>query len=145
MKTFLALSALLLRFNIGFCQTDTLSDIFVNIMKTEFEAFQKKDPTQWLKYVDDNAIFTNAENFYKTREQIAEEMKNPPDIFASATEVYSNVVVRIFENTAVLSCISTFSFNDSSGNTNEVKFKFTRVHIRDDSGWRLVYHSAIPI
>jgi ketosteroid isomerase-like protein len=144
MQTFLSLSIALLFITNGFCQTDN-SIIFVDIMKTEFEAFQKKDPASWIMYVDDNAIFTNADNSYKTKEQIAEEMKNAPDIFISASEIYEHVVAKVFGDTAILSCISTFSFKGSDGNTNQLKFNFTRVHVKEGDEWKLVYHSAIPI
>ena len=121
------------------------SSFFINLMKTEFEAFQKKDPSVWLENVDDNAIFTDAENVQKTKEQIVEEMKNAPDIFLSGTETYENIITKTFGNTGVVSCITTFSFTSADGNLNRIKFKFTRVHVKEGSQWKLVYHSAIPI
>ncbi len=125
-------------------QTDDFA-IFVSLMKTEFEAFQKKDPALWINSVDDNAIFTGADNSVKTKDQIIEEMKNAPAIFASASEEYENVITKVYRNTAVLSCVTTFSFSASDGKLNSIKFKFTRVHVKEGNEWKLVYHSAIPI
>jgi ketosteroid isomerase-like protein len=122
-----------------------ISTPFISIMKAEFEAFQKKDPSLWIKYVRDDAVFAGTDNNYKTKEQIAEEMTNAPDIFASGIETYENVLTRIFDNTAILSCFSTFSLKTQDGRTESLKFKFIRVHIRDDEEWKLVYHSAVPV
>ncbi|MDO8550271.1 MAG: nuclear transport factor 2 family protein [Ignavibacteria bacterium] len=114
-------------------------------MKTEFEAFQKKDPSLWIKYVDGNAIFTGSDNTFKTKDQIIEEMKSAPDIFISAAETYDDIITRTYGNTTVLSCLTTFTFISSDGNINKIKFKFTRVHIKDGTEWKLVYHSSIPV
>jgi len=114
-------------------------------MKTEFEAFQKKDPADWINYIDDNAVFTGADNTLKTKDQIVEEMRNAPSIFSSASETYENVVIKTYSNTAVLSCLTTFSFTSNEGNLVEMKFKFSRVHIKEGNNWKLVYHSAIPV
>lgn len=144
MKIFLPLSvALLLSLN-SLCQTDN-SSVFISIMKTEFEAFQKKNPALWMNHIDSNAVFVNADNTYKSRDQIAEEMKNASGIFSYATETYENIVTRVFGDAGILSCISTFSFKDSEGNLNRINFHFTRVHIKKGTEWKLVYHSAIPI
>jgi len=89
-----------------FCQTD--SSFFITLMKTEFEAFQKKDPSLWMNYVDENATFTGVENTFKTKAQIIEEMNSAPDIFISAAETYDNIITRTYGNTAVLSCLTTF-------------------------------------
>jgi ketosteroid isomerase-like protein len=130
--------------NLVFCQSDK-SSFFIDLMRTEFEAYQKRDPSLWIKYVDDNAVFSSTENIVKTRDQIVEEMKNAPDIFVSASENYDNIFTKTFGNTLILSCLATFSFNSSDGKLNKIKFKFTRVHIKDGAEWKLVYHSAIPI
>jgi len=114
-------------------------------MKTEFEAFQKKDPTVWTKYADKDAVFTGLDNNFKTKNQIMEEMKNASDIFNSGKETYDNVITKIFGDTAILSCLTTFTFTSSDGNRKSLKFKFTRVHIKVGTVWKLVYHSAIPI
>ena len=128
----------------SFCQIDD-TPFFIKLLQTEFEAFRKKDPSLWIEFVDGNAVFTGADTAFKTKDQIIEEIKNAPDIFLSAAETYDNVVIRTFGNTAVLSCLTTFSFTSSNGNLVRIKFKFTRVHVREGSRWRLVYHSAIPI
>ncbi len=113
MKSFLSVSILLL-FQINcFSQNGNSSEIFLNLLKTEFKAFQKKDPDLWINLVDDSTIFTEADNSFKTKEQIVEEIKNAPDIFINAKETYENVLTRIFDNTAVLSCLTTFSFISS--------------------------------
>jgi ketosteroid isomerase-like protein len=126
------------------CQTDN-SSYFIKIMQTEFDAYQKKDPSIWSKYADDDAIFTGIDNSVKTKSQIMEEMKTASDIFNSAKETYDNVVTKIFGNTAILSCITTFTYTNSSGNKESLKFKFTRVHVKEGTEWKLVYHSAIPL
>ena len=74
-----------------------------------------------------------------------EEMKRASDIFKSAKETYDNVVTKIFGSTAILSCITTFTYVNASGNKEALKFKFTRVHVKEGSEWKLVYHSAIPL
>jgi len=129
---------------ITFCQTGD-TPFFIKLLQTEFEAFRKKDPSLWIEFVDGNAVFTGADTAFKTKDQIIEEIKNAPDIFLSAAETYDNVVIRTFGNTAVLSCLTTFSFTSSNGNLTRMKFKFTRVHVKDGGMWKLVYHSAIPI
>lgn len=118
---------------------------FIKLMETEFEAFKEKDPSVWSKYVDENALFTGADNIVKSKNEIIEEIKNAPDIFSSAAEKYDDVITRTFGNTAVLSCSATFSFVSDDGQSNSIKFKFTRVHIFDGKNWKLIYHSAIPI
>ena len=144
MKTALTLSISLIFFLNGFCQTNS-TETFVNIMKTEFEAFKKKDPSVWVSYVDDNAVFTNANNIFKTKNQIIEEIKAAPEIFNTATEVYESVMTKIFGNTAILSCLTTFSFISADGNRHRLQFKFTRVHAKEGNTWKLIYHSAIPV
>jgi len=145
MKSFLFVSILLL-FQINcFSQNENSSEVFLNLLKIEFEAFQKKDPALWINQVNDSAVFTEADNSFKTKGQIVEEMKNAPDIFINATETYESVLTRIYDNTAVLSCMTTFSFITSNGKRNSMKFKFTRVHIKEGNNWKLVYHSAIPV
>jgi ketosteroid isomerase-like protein len=145
MKTILVLSiSFILALN-GFCQPNNTSEAFINIMKTEFEAFKKKDPAAWLEYVDDSAVFSSASNTLKTRDQIVEEMKNAPAIFNSATETYENVNINIYGNTAILSCVTTFSFTSENGQRSRLIFHFTRVHVKEGNIWKLVYHSAIPI
>jgi ketosteroid isomerase-like protein len=126
------------------CQTDN-SSYFINIMKTEFDAFQKKDPSAWSKYADDEAVFTGIDNSVKTKSQIMEEMKSASDIFNSAKETYENVITKIFGNTSILSCITTFTYTTAKGNLSSLKFKFIRVHIKEGTEWKLVYHSAIPL
>lgn len=145
MKSFLSVSILFLFQIYCFSQNGNSSEAFLNLLKNEFEAFQKKDPSLWVKQVDDNAVFTEADNSFKTKEQIVEEMKNAPDIFLNAKETYENVLTRIFDNTAVFSCLATVSFETPDGNKNAMKFKFTRVHLKEGNNWKLVYHSAIPV
>jgi hypothetical protein len=128
----------------SFCQIDD-TPFFIKLMETEFEAFRKKDPSLWIEFVDGNAVFTGADTAFKTKDQIIEEMKNAPDIFLSAAETYENIISRTYGNTAVLSCLTTFSFTSSDGNLVRIKFKFTRVHVKDSGLWKLVYHSAVPI
>ena len=144
MKYILTFSILLLVQLSSFSQTEN-SAPFINVMKIEFEAFQKKDPSAWIKYADDNAVFTGIDNSIKTKNQIMEEMKNASDIFNSAKETYENVLTKIFGSTAILSCITTFTYTTADGNRESFKFKFTRVHIKEGTEWKLVYHSAIPI
>lgn len=127
-----------------YSQTDG-SAFFISLMKIEFEAFQNKDPELWEKNVNENAIFSGENNTVKTKEQIMEEMKNAPGIFLTASENYDDVTVKTFGNTAILTCITTFSFTSSDGNVSRIKFKFTRVHVKEGDEWKLVYHSAIPI
>jgi ketosteroid isomerase-like protein len=131
-------------------QSDIISQVdnstpFIKIMKAEFDAFQKKDPSIWSKYADDEAIFTGIDNSVKTKTQIMEEMKTASEIFKSAKETYDNVVTKIFGNTAILSCITTFTYINAGGNKESLKFKFTRVHVKEGAEWKLVYHSAIPL
>jgi ketosteroid isomerase-like protein len=145
MKTFSTLLFSLIFLLNGFCQTNDSSEALINIMKTEFEAFKKKDPSVWMSYVADDAVFTNANSIFKTKDQIVEEMKAASAIFNTATETYEGVMTKIFGNTAVLSCLTTFSFISADGNRNNLKFKFTRVHIKEGNSWKLIYHSAIPV
>jgi ketosteroid isomerase-like protein len=126
-----------------FSQTDT-SAPFINIMKAEFDAYQQKDPSIWSKYADDKAVFIGIDNSVKTKSQIIEEMKNST-IPNSGKETYSNVVTKIFGDTAILSCITTFTYIDSNGGKEALKFKFIRVHVKKGSEWKLVYHSSIPL
>jgi len=143
MKTILIFLILFITQSNLFSQTE--NSAFIDIMKTEFEAFQKKDPTVWTKYADKDAVFTGLDNNFKTKNQIMEEMKNASDIFNSGKETYDNVITKVFGDTAILSCLTTFTFTSSDGNRKSLKFKFTRVHIKVGTVWKLVYHSAIPI
>jgi ketosteroid isomerase-like protein len=136
---------ILLLFQISLTGQTDLSAPFVEIMKTEFEAFQKKDPSLWLNHVHDDAVFEGTDNAYKSKEQIAGEMKNAPALFGTASETYENILTRLYGNTCVLSCFSTFSYRTQDGRTESFKFKFIRVHSKDDEGWKLVYHSAVPV
>ncbi len=138
-------SAALIPAQISDLQNPGIANELITIMKTEFEAFRKKDPSYWEKLVDDNAVFTGDAEGFKTKSQIIEEIKSAPAIFNSASESYSGVVCRLYNDTAVLSCLTTFTFKDSSGQIQAMRFKFTRVHLKDKTGWKLVYHSAIPI
>lgn len=144
MKYILTLSILLIVQSGVFSQTDN-SAPFINIMKAEFDAYQQKNPSLWSRYADDEAIFTGIDNSVKIKTQIMEEMKRASDIFKSAKETYDNVVTKIFGSTAILSCITTFTYVNASGNKEALKFKFTRVHVKEGSEWKLVYHSAIPL
>ncbi len=144
MKSILTLLIFLLLQSGVLSQVDN-STPFINIMKAEFDAYQKKDPSLWSKYADDEAIFTGIDNSVKTKTQIMEEMKTASDIFKSAKETYDNVVTKIFDNTAILSCITTFIYVNAGGNRESLKFKFTRVHVKEGNKWKLVYHSAIPL
>ena len=144
MKLILMLLTILLLQSSILSQADN-STQFINIMKAEFDAFQKKDPSVWSKFADDDAIFTGIDNSVKTKTQIMEEMKTASDIFKSAKETYDNVVTKIFGDTAILSCITTFTYATSGGNQETLHFKFTRVHVKEGSDWKLVYHSAIPL
>jgi ketosteroid isomerase-like protein len=144
MKYILTLLIPFLVQSVVFSQTDN-SAPFINIMKIEFDAYQKKDPSLWSKYADDEAIFTGIDNSVKTKNQIMEEMKTASDIFKSAVETYDNIVTKIFGSTAILSCITTFTYVNASGNKQALKNKFIRVHVKEGSVWKLVYHSAIPL
>ncbi len=126
-----------------FSQTENATP-FIKIMQTEFDAYQKKDPSIWTKYADDNAVFIGIDNSVKTKTQIIEEMKNA-SFPSSAKETYENVITKIFGNTAILSCITTFTYITQDGNSESLKFKFTRVHVKEGTEWKLVYHSSIPI
>ena len=126
-------------------QNPEITNELITIVRIEFEAFKKKDPSTWEKLIDDNAIFTGQADGYKTKSQIIEEIKSAPAIYNSASEKYDGIVSRIYNNTAILSCITTFTFRDSSGQMRSMMFKFTRVHVKTAAGWKLVYHSAIPI
>ena len=144
MKYILTLLILLLMQSGVFSQTNN-SAPFIKIMKAEFEAYQKKDPSVWSKYADDRAVFTELDNSVKTKTQIIEEMKTASDIFKPAKETYDNVVTKMFGDTAILSCITTFTYINSSGGKEALRFKFIRVHVKEGSEWKLVYHSAIPL
>ncbi len=143
MKSILALSIFLLLQSSILSQVDN-STPFINIMKAEFDAYQKKDPSLWTKYADDDAVFIGIDNSVKTKDQIIEEMKST-SFPSSAKETYDNVVTKIFGNTAILSCIATFTYTDAVGNKKNLMFKFTRVHVKEGNEWKLVYHSSIPI
>jgi ketosteroid isomerase-like protein len=143
MKSILALSIFLLLQSSLFSQADG-STPFINIMKAEFDAYQKKDPSIWTKYADDNAVFIGIDNSVKTKPQIIEEMKNA-SFPSSAKETYENVITKIFDNTAILSCITTFTYITQDGKSESLRFKFTRVHVKEGTEWKLVYHSSIPI
>ncbi len=126
-----------------FSQTENATP-FIKIMQTEFDAYQKKDPSIWSKYADDNAVFIGIDNSVKTKTQIIEEMKNA-SFPNSAKETYENVITKIFGNTAILSCITTFTYITQDGSSESLRFKFTRVHVKEGTEWKLVYHSSIPI
>jgi ketosteroid isomerase-like protein len=151
MKNYL-ITTLLILFSSSFIPAQT-SDIqnpeitneLITIVKIEFEAFKKKDASAWEKLIDDNAIFTGHEEGYKTKNQMIEEIKSAPAVYNSASEKYDGIVSRIYNDTAILLCHTTFTFRDSSGQLQSMMFKFTRVHVKADKGWKLVYHSAIPI
>jgi len=143
MKSILTLSIFLLLQSSILSQVDN-STPFINIMRAEFDAYQKKDPSLWTKYADDDAVFIGIDNSVKTKDQIIEEMKSAT-IPNSAKETYENVITKIFGNTAILSCITTFTYSTQGGRRENLRFKFTRVHIKVGTEWKLVYHSSIPI
>jgi hypothetical protein len=126
-------------------QNQDVTNELIAIVKTEFEAFKKKDSSAWEKLVDDNAIFTGHAEGYKTKSQIIEEIKSAPEVYNSASEKYDGIVSRVYNDAAVLLCLTTFTFKDLSGQLQSIRFKFTRVHIKSATGWKLVYHSAVPI
>ncbi len=126
-------------------QNQELTDQLVNIMKLEFRAFQTQNPGEWKNFVDDSAIFVGENDGFKTKGQLINEIKSAPKIFKNANETYNGVLVKVFKNTAVLTCITNFSITDSTGNVKNIYFRFTRVHILENSQWKLVYHSALPI
>lgn len=122
-----------------------ITDQLINIMKLEFRAFQTQNPNEWKSFVDDSAIFVGENDGFKTKNQLINEIKSAPKIFKNANETYGGVLVKVFHNTAVLTCITNFSVTDSTGNVKSIYFRFTRVHVLENNQWKLVYHSALPI
>lgn len=129
----------------GNSQSNQITTDLVNLMKMEFQAYQTHDASQWSRLVDDRAIFVGEDEGFKTKGQILQEIQKAPSIFQTATETYQVVIVRVYDDTAILSCIADFSFKDSSGKMKSMYFRFTRVHKYEDGKWKLVYHSAIPM
>ncbi len=129
----------------GNSQNNQVSVDLVNLMKMEFNAYQTHDPSQWSTYVDDRAIFVGENEGFQTKGQVLEEIQKAPKIFQNATETYEGIIVRVYDDTAVLSCIADFSVPDSSGKARTLYFRFTRVHKYEDGKWKLVYHSAYPM
>ena len=126
-------------------QTNQVTSELVNLMQLEFQAYKTHDPSQWSSHVDDQAIFIGDEGGFKTKGQILDEIQKAPPIFQKASETYKRIIVRVYNDTAILTCIADFSVQESSGKVNSMYFRFTRVHLYENGKWKLVYHSAIPI
>lgn len=132
-----------------FAQTDeqlnAVQKQLVNLMRMEFKAFQIKDESAWSPLVDDEAIFTGIEEGYKTKQDIIAEMKSAPEFYRTASENYSGIIVKFFDDVAVLSCTSTLSLKDNEGQPVSLPFRFTRIHKLVNGKWRLIYHNGLPI
>lgn len=129
----------------GNTQNNQVTADLVNLMKIEFEAYQTHNASQWSPLVDDQAIFVGEDEGFKTKGQILQEIQKAPPIFQTATETYHGIIVRVYDDTAILSCLADFSFKDSSGKMKSMYFRFTRVHKYENGKWKLVFHSAIPM
>lgn len=122
-----------------------LEEALVAIMKNEFRAFKTKNPALWEPFVDDDAIFTGIDVGYKSKLEIIQEIKNAPEVYIYAEESYEGITVKQIKDLAVLSCFAHLTFSESEGKTRILSFKFNRVHTKSPAGWRLIYHSAIPL
>ncbi len=122
-----------------------LEDALIAIMKNEFRAFKTKNPALWEPFADDEAIFTGIDAGYKSKLDIIQEIKNAPEIYMYAEESYDGITVKQIKDLAVLSCFAHLTFSESDGKTRILSFKFNRVHLKSPAGWRLLYHSAIPL
>lgn len=148
MKTLIVLALCMIAPNV-FAQTEErLNDVqeqLVNLMRMEFKAFQIKDESAWSPLVDDEAIFTGVEEGFKTKLEIIAEIKNAPEFYRNASENYSGIIVKLFDDVAVLSCTSTLSLKDKEGNPVSIPFRFTRIHKLENGKWKLIYHNGLPI
>ena len=117
----------------------------VNLMRMEFKAFQIKDESAWSSLVDDEAIFTGVDEGFKTKQDIVAEMKNAADFYRTSSEKYSGIIVKLFDDVAVLSCTSTLSLKDKEGQPVSIPFRFTRIHKLENGKWKLIYHNGLPI
>jgi len=132
-----------------FAQTDEqINEVqtqLVNLMRMEFKAFQIKDESMWSPLVDNEAIFTGVEEGFKTKQDIISEMKNAPEFYRTASENYSGIIVKLFDDVAILSCTSTLTLKDTEGQPVSIPFRFTRIHKLENGIWKLIYHNGLPI
>ena len=126
-------------------QINEVQTQLVNLMRMEFKAFQIKDESAWSSLVDDEAIFTGVEEGFKTKQDIVSEMKNAPEFYRTASENYSGIIVKLFDDVAVLSCTSTLALKDKEGQPVSIPFRFTRIHKLENGKWKLIYHNGLPI
>lgn len=126
-------------------QINEVQTQLVNLMRMEFKAFQIKDESAWSSFVDDEAIFTGVEEGFKTKQDIVSEMKNAPEFYRTAAENYSGIILKLFDDVAVLSCTSTLNLKDKEGQPVSIPFRFTRIHKLENGKWKLIYHNGLPI